>query len=125
MRVLGPANPLPDLSASATAARIDEAGIGISSGVLTVTNALVNSVNDLLGALLGIELRLSAADVEALMASNVDAGLFFDALAQRVGESRSEERRVGKECVSTGRYRWWPDHEKKKEIQRQEQSIKQ
>src|SRR3546814_16318508 len=35
MRVLGPANPLPDLSASATAARIDEAGIGISSGVLT------------------------------------------------------------------------------------------
>src|SRR3546814_18358476 len=23
---------------------------------------------------------------------------------------RSEERRVGKECVSTGRYRWWPCH---------------
>src|SRR3546814_17669377 len=22
---------------------------------------------------------------------------------------RSEERRVGKECVSTGRSRWWPD----------------
>ncbi|AEG50820.1 Protein of unknown function DUF2134, membrane [Sphingobium chlorophenolicum L-1] len=87
MRVLGPANPLPDLAASATAARIDEAGVGITSGVLTVTNALVNGVNDLLGALLGIQLRLSTADVEALMASNVDAGLFFDALAQRVGES--------------------------------------
>ncbi|UZW57206.1 hypothetical protein NUH86_21005 [Sphingobium sp. JS3065] len=87
MRVLGPANPLPDLSAGATAARIDEAGVGITSGVLTVTNALVNGVNDLLGALLGITLRLSTADVEALMASNVDAGLFFDALAQRVGES--------------------------------------
>src|SRR3546814_14640966 len=27
---------------------------------------------------------------------------------------RSEERRVGKESVSTGRSRWWPDHEKKK-----------
>src|SRR3546814_17255653 len=26
---------------------------------------------------------------------------------------RSEERRVGKECVSTCRYRWSPDHEKK------------
>src|SRR3546814_17530320 len=26
---------------------------------------------------------------------------------------RSEERRVGKECVSTCRSRWWPDHEKK------------
>src|SRR3546814_18579394 len=23
---------------------------------------------------------------------------------------RSEERRVGKECVSTCRSRWWPDH---------------
>src|SRR3546814_13845292 len=28
--------------------------------------------------------------------------------------SRSEERRVGKECVSTGRYRWSPAPEKKK-----------
>src|SRR3546814_20163414 len=28
---------------------------------------------------------------------------------------RSEERRVGKECVSTCRYRWSPDHSKKKE----------
>src|SRR3546814_11908160 len=27
---------------------------------------------------------------------------------------RSEERRVGKECVSTCRFRWSPDHEKKK-----------
>src|SRR3546814_11011998 len=27
---------------------------------------------------------------------------------------RSEERRVGKECVSTGRYRWSAYHEKKK-----------
>src|SRR3546814_12564314 len=27
---------------------------------------------------------------------------------------RSEERRVGKECVSTCRSRWWPDPEKKK-----------
>src|SRR3546814_17707423 len=27
---------------------------------------------------------------------------------------RSEERRVGKECGSTSRSRWWPYHEKKK-----------
>src|SRR3546814_12579587 len=27
-----------------------------------------------------------------------------------VSEGRSEERRVGKECVSTCRYRWWPVH---------------
>src|SRR3546814_19316326 len=29
---------------------------------------------------------------------------------------RSEERRVGQECVSTGRYRWTPYHKKKKYI---------
>src|SRR3546814_13481413 len=29
---------------------------------------------------------------------------------------RSEERRVGKECGSTGRSRWSPDHSKKKKI---------
>ncbi len=86
-RLLGPANPIPDLGATATAARIDEAGIGITSGILTVTNSLVTSVNDLLGALLGIKLRLSTADVEALMNGNVDEGLFFDELARRVGET--------------------------------------
>src|SRR3546814_17097292 len=30
------------------------------------------------------------------------------------GGARSEERRVGKECVSTCRSRWSPDHSKKK-----------
>src|SRR5216110_676078 len=45
-----------------------------------------------------------------------------DALAGRVGivseridpANRSEERRVGKECVSLCRSRWWPYHSKKK-----------
>src|SRR3546814_6823495 len=31
----------------------------------------------------------------------------------RTGSLRSEERRVGKECVSTCRSRWWPYHLKK------------
>src|SRR3546814_3152488 len=37
---------------------------------------------------------------------------FIDELAARRGLEplRSEERRVGKECVSTGRYRWSPYH---------------
>lgn len=86
-RLLRGANPLPDLAATATAARIDEVGVGITSGIVTVSNGLVNSANDLLGALLGVQLHLSAADVEAMMGSNIDAGLFFDALARRVGES--------------------------------------
>src|SRR3546814_11146195 len=31
-------------------------------------------------------------------------------LLDYLGLSRSEERRVGKECVSTCRFRWSPDH---------------
>ncbi|WP_235037616.1 MULTISPECIES: pilus assembly protein TadG-related protein [unclassified Novosphingobium] len=84
---LGGASPIPQLGATASAARVDEAGIAVTSGLLTVTNTLVNSVNDLLGALLGIKLRLSTADIEALMGGNVDAGRFFDALAKRAGQS--------------------------------------
>lgn len=85
--VLGGASPIPRLGATASAARIDEAGVAVTSGLLTVTNSLVNSVNDLLGALLGIKLRLSTADIEALMGGNIDAGLFFDSLARRVGHT--------------------------------------
>src|SRR3546814_15817741 len=38
--------------------------------------------------------------------------LFNDAVAMTGGQAmdRSEERRVGKECVSTCRSRWSPDH---------------
>src|SRR3546814_19525706 len=44
-----------------------------------------------------------------------------DLVAAQVGPgrgagARSEERRVGKECVGTGRFRWSPDHSKKKYI---------
>src|SRR3546814_11613011 len=37
----------------------------------------------------------------------VSVGWYEDATILR---SRSEERRVGKECVSTCRSRWWQDH---------------
>src|SRR3546814_11796368 len=38
----------------------------------------------------------------------------FARVAPRLGEARSEERRVGKECVSTCRSRWSAYHKKKK-----------
>src|SRR5881398_3774230 len=38
--------------------------------------------------------------------------------ARHVRPSRSEERRVGKECRLTCRSRWWPDHSKKKSYPR-------
>src|SRR3546814_13099469 len=37
------------------------------------------------------------------------------ALVKKMASLRSEERRVGKECVSTCRSRWSPYHKKKKE----------
>src|SRR3546814_16815358 len=47
----------------------------------------------------------------------VERGRAMDAMARERGlmdsgelRQRSEERRVGKECVSTCRYRWSPDH---------------
>src|SRR3546814_19325348 len=48
--------------------------------------------------------------------SIIDQSSCASVLAARSSPSRtrSEERRVGKECVSTGRYRWWRYHKKKK-----------
>src|SRR3546814_20868753 len=36
-------------------------------------------------------------------------------IGRRIAEDRSEERRVGKECVRTCRSRWSPDHKTKKQ----------
>src|SRR3546814_16698076 len=36
---------------------------------------------------------------------------------------RSEERRGGKECVSTCRSRWWPYHEKKKQYNKKINNV--
>src|SRR3546814_18537749 len=41
-----------------------------------------------------------------LVRRDFDSGLSF----HFIGLTRSEERRVGKECVSPCRFRWWPYH---------------
>src|SRR3546814_19369426 len=43
------------------------------------------------------------------------AGQGVDKGCDRSIQIRSEERRVGKECVSTCRSRWWPHHYKQKQ----------
>src|SRR3546814_14243259 len=47
---------------------------------------------------------------DAVLAGAPDPATRFQILPP---DMRSEERRVGKECVSTCRYRWTPDHSKK------------
>src|SRR3546814_14562603 len=44
----------------------------------------------------------------SILPSNIIARLFGDAPALILNMLRSEERRVGNECVSTCRSRWWP-----------------
>src|SRR3546814_7705733 len=52
---------------------------------------------------------LSQSDV-IILASIVEAEQMNDNKEQAIIAGRSEERRVGKECVSTCRSRWWPYH---------------
>src|SRR3546814_19913106 len=48
------------------------------------------------GVQCGMHLRVAAGEVVGV--------------EPRMDTHRSEERRAGKECVSTCRSRWWPDH---------------
>src|SRR3546814_15299881 len=81
--------------------------------------------NDTFTALGANPTQMSWADAKpALTTGAVDGqenplSIFSIAKVYEVGQKhltiwRSEERRVGKECVSTCRSRWWPDHSKKK-----------
>src|SRR3546814_6862004 len=60
------------------------------------------------GALLGLALRdpaLQQSETAAMLPT-----MEVEDYPARVARLRSEERRVGTECVSTCRYRWAPDH---------------
>src|SRR3546814_12959125 len=61
------------------------------------------------------ELAAAGVDREAPAGADMAIGdeilrLAMPAEAERPEPIRSEERRVGKECVSTCRSRWWPEH---------------
>src|SRR3546814_15558693 len=58
------------------------------------------------------EVRRLQAEEEAVEVdvAGLDAGDLAVAAVERLGLVSSEERRVGKEFVSTGRYRWSPYH---------------
>src|SRR3546814_20138377 len=59
------------------------------------------------------------AAIPALFVANeIKNGTFIELPIQPTPPSRSEERRVGQECVSTCRSRWSPTHTKKKTTQR-------
>src|SRR3546814_8416036 len=57
-----------------------------------------------------VDLEELAVDADALEARFPPFGQFLAVFALAVAHHRSEERRVGKECVSTCRSRWSPYH---------------
>src|SRR3546814_19682591 len=76
-------------------------------------NERINAVQDAANELIGI--------VEQNRIIDPRIGIFQDAISsathdlrEAISKKRSEERRVGKECVSTCRSGWSPDHKKKK-----------
>src|SRR3546814_14690068 len=92
----------------ASATHIDRAALRIRTQLITARTAMANQLRGLL-KLFG--LRMGTARTPGRRAERLTA--FY---AQRP-DLRSEERRVGKECVSTCRSRWSPYHEKKKKRQ--------
>src|SRR3546814_15064194 len=74
-----------------------------ASQLLGISQPAVSSSIRHLEADLGIE--LFSRTPKGMMAT--PAGVLGALCAKRI---RSEERRVGKECVSTGRFRWEPSH---------------
>src|SRR3546814_14690414 len=61
---------------------------------------------------------LSAASAERFMSECQLSGWGDGSRQQVPDRQRSEERRVGKECVSTCRSRWSPYHKKKKKTKK-------
>lgn len=70
------------ISTTATAARINQAGIQAGTGLAALNAGLANAV---LSSLTGGNVALSAVQYDGLLKTNVDALTFFDALATRVG----------------------------------------
>src|SRR3546814_7361066 len=53
---------------------------------------------------------IAALDCDILLTPHPDASAFWQRREAQQDSHRSEERRVGKECVSTCRSRWSPAH---------------
>src|SRR3546814_11094085 len=102
--------PPPDRAAGELLARIAGPPARISVEPARRAGAIRHAASD------GFRLRLHRVVLpDASGLSGCDAHVAGSPLrlSDRDGDGRSEERRVGKECVSTCRSRWSPDHEKK------------
>src|SRR3546814_14849405 len=84
---------------------------GIGKGVANSILVKVNQIGTLSETLEAVQMAHAAA-YTAVMSHR--SGETEDATIANLAVARSEERRVGKECVSTCSSRWSPYHEKQK-----------
>src|SRR3546814_15257700 len=85
------------------------------------SDLLARQLNSVVGALVLANTLLAQQNVHVVFDIKVDPLPRLEHIEERTYKSapqisRSEERRVGKECVSTCRSRWSPYHYKKKNV---------
>src|SRR3546814_15102983 len=95
----------------------------------TPMGSMMGSLSSLAGHQLGSVVIKAALERAGIEGAAVDEAIMGNVLQAGQGQAparqavlgaglplsvRSEERRVGKGCVSTCRSRWWPNHLKKK-----------
>src|SRR3546814_12456596 len=86
--------------------RVDRFVSAVDCGVIVNPNGVIAQMEG--GLIFGMTAALFG-DI-TVAKGRVQQGNFNDYRAVRINDARSEERRVGKECVSTCRSRWSPDH---------------
>src|SRR3546814_15551597 len=103
---------ISDWSSDVCSSDLHFADLGKSDGTdRHCPRALVDlKLNDAVSAQLhrGPDLEPSAANLSGEYASGFFGRRGPSHMGDGLGPFRSEERRVGKECVSTCRSRWWP-----------------
>src|SRR3546814_20709288 len=80
---------------------------GVSPDIMCLSKGLT-------GGSMPLAVTLASEAIFAAHYSEDRAALFYHSSSYTANPIRSEERRVGKECVSTCRYRWSPYPSKKK-----------
>jgi uncharacterized membrane protein len=88
-----------DIAATATAARIPEVSFSAGTGLATLSNG---ALNQMLGALLGANLSLTAVNYNGLAAENIDALTFLNQLATAQGLSAGTYSDLANTTVTMG-----------------------
>src|SRR3546814_11154339 len=93
---------------------LDEQDLISSKGIVAINAAIDHLLEIATDVGMGTTRGVFCPQDRAFLHANVaiPAGMMRDQALQR-GHFRSEERRVGKECVSPCRSRWSPSHKKK------------